>query len=168
MIDARPRSSPGVGFGVRGETETFAVDVSFLNLAVDFQPVDEVKDLFTGSLLKIEGLRFFTPHSSRSAYAGGGMSWGSQSLGRPAPPGGGATSWAGHGLQAEFTAGYELARKSPVRFFVQADATAPLYAAYSETFAYPRPGEVVSTSKDSRYVPTVVVSAGVGWRRPRR
>jgi hypothetical protein len=52
------------------------------------------------------------------------MSWGSQSLGRPAPPGGDATSWAGHGLQAEFTAGYELARKSPLRFFVSQSTAA--------------------------------------------
>ena len=160
-----PRREPGVGLGVRGGTDTFAIDASFLNWVLGFHPVDTVRDMSAGSMLKIEGLRYLSPRAKSSAYVGGGMSWGHVSLGRAAPPGEGATSWGGHGLQAEFTAGYELARKSPVRLFVQADATAPFFRARSETYDYSQPGSLVTTRTDSRYVPTVVVSFGVGWQR---
>jgi hypothetical protein len=160
-----PRREPGVGLGVRAGTDTFAVDVSFLNFVLGFHPVDTVRDMSAGSMLKIEGLRYLSPRAKSSAYVGGGMSWGHLSLGRAAPPGEGATSWGGHGLQAEFTAGYELARKSPVRLFVQADATAPLFRASSDTYDYLQPGSLVVTRTDTRYVPTVVVSFGVAWQR---
>jgi hypothetical protein len=162
-----PRREPGMGFGVRGGTDTFAIDVSFLNFVLGFHPVDEVRDMSAGSMLKIEGLRYLSPRAQSSAYVGGGMSWGHLSLGRSAPPGEGATSWGGHGLQAEFTAGFELARKSPVRLFVQADATAPLFRAASETYDYSQPGRLVTTGTETLYAPTVVVSFGVGWHRSR-
>ena len=162
-----PRREPGIGFGIRAEMDTFAIDVSFLNLVMGIHPVDEVRDMSAGSLFKITGLRYLSPRARTSAYLGGGMSWGHLSLGRAAPPGGGTTSWGGHGLQGELTAGYELARKSPVRLFVQADATAPLFRASSQVFAYPEPGRVVNVGSDTVYAPTVVVSFGVGWQRTR-
>ena len=168
VFDTRtPRREPAMGFGLRAEMATFAIDVSFLNLVMGLHLVDEVRDMSAGSLVKVEGLRYFTPRARSSAYVGGGMSWGLLSLGRVAPPDGGATSFYGHGLQGELTAGYELARKSPVRLFVQADATAPLFRARSQTYEYPQPGSVVSTGTDAVYAPTVVVSFGVGWHRGR-
>jgi hypothetical protein len=168
VFDATRRTAPGFGFGLRAELETFAVDVSFLNLALGVNVVDTGRDLMAGSLLRIQVLRFLTPHRSRSAYAGGGLGWGQVSLERAQTVvSGGSTSWHGSGLQVELTAGYELARMSPIRLFVQADASAPLFAAQSETFAYPQPGAVVSTGHDRRYVPSVVVSMGIGWHRGR-
>jgi len=164
VFDADRRNAPGVGFGVRAEMATFAVDVSFLNMVTGFHPIDEAQDVTAGSLLKIEGLRFFSPRASSSAYLGGGVSWGFLSVGRAAPLAGGVSSWSGGGLQGELTAGYELARKSPVRVFVQADATAPFFGAVSETYAYPV-GGFVRTGWDTRYMPTVVLSIGVGWHR---
>ena len=80
-------------------------------------------------------------------------------------PGGGTTGWHGRGLQAELTAGYELARTSPVRVFVQADASAPLFFAGSQTFDYSRSTGTVQTGAESRYFPSIVVSLGVGWQR---
>ena len=167
VFDGGGRPAPAFGFGIRGEMETFAVDVSGLNLAIDFHPVDTARDLLAGSLIKIEVLRFLSPYTRRSAYVGGGMSWGQLSLGREDALDGSVRSWTGSGLQAELTAGYEFARKSPVRFFVQADASAPFFMGRHQTFEYSPSGTAVSTTRESRYIPTVVVSAGVGWHRQR-
>jgi hypothetical protein len=165
VFESAPRPAPGIGFGIRAALDNIAVDASFLNLVVGAHPVDVDRDMTAGSLLKLEVLRYLTPEMSSSAYVGGGMSWGLLSAGRADPPGGGTTEWHGRGLQAEFTAGYELARTSPVRVFVQADASAPLFFAGSHTYAYPQPGAVVQTGDDSRYFPSIVVSMGVGWQR---
>jgi hypothetical protein len=89
------------------------------------------------------------------------------SAGRADPPGGGTTGWSGNGLQGEFTAGYEFARSGPLRVFVQADVSAPLFFAGSQTFSYTRGGGFAQTADDSRYFPSMVVSMGVGWQRGR-
>lgn len=159
------RRAPGFGFGFRRELETFAIDVSFLNLALDASLSDDQREMAAGSLLKIQGLRFLSSDAPRSAYLGGGLSWGVVSVGRSIAAGGGATSWHGSGLQGELTIGYELARESPLRVFVQAEASAPFFNAHSDTFAYPRAGSIVNTGRQARYIPSVVVSAGVGWQR---
>lgn len=88
VFDGGPRPAPAFGFGLRGELDTFAIDVSGLNLAMAFHPVDTPRDLLAGSLLKIEVLRFLSPRSGESAYVGGGMSWGVLSLGRREAGGG--------------------------------------------------------------------------------
>jgi hypothetical protein len=93
------------------------------------------------------------------------VSWGHVSIGRAARPDGHDTSWQGRGLQGEFTVGYEMPRSSGVRFLVQADASLPLFNARSESYAYPTPGSVVHTGSDSRLIPSVVLSFGVGWQR---
>jgi len=165
VFDANPRPAPGIGFGVRAALDSVAIDASFLNLVVGSHPVDVDRDMTAGSLLKLEVLRYLTPEMSRSVYVGGGMSWGLLSAGRTDPPGGGTTGWHGRGLQAELTAGYEFARTSPVRVFVQADASAPLFFAGSQTFDYSRSTGVVQTGADSRYFPSIVLSLGVGWQR---
>ena len=158
------RSAPGFGFGFRTELETLAIDVSFLNMALDAALSDATREMAAGSMLKIQALRFLSSDAPRSAYLGGGLSWGVVSVGRSIPAGGGATSWHGSGLQGELTIGYELARDSPLRFFVQAEASAPFFNAHSDTFAYPRAGSIVNTGRQARYIPSVVVSAGVGWQ----
>ena len=163
VFDGGPRPAAAIGFGVRGEMEKFAIDISGLNLAIAFHPVDTPRDMLAGSLLKIEVLRFLTPYMRRSAYIGGGASWGHLSLGRLDPGGG---SWTRSGLQGEFTVGYELARRSPVRFFIQADASAPFFMGQDQTFVYTA-GTATSVVNERRYIPSVVVSAGLGWLRMR-
>lgn len=168
VFDAEPRPGTGIGFGIRGETRTFAVDTSFANLALDLDPIESAGLLVAGSLLKIEVLRFLSPDRPRSAYIGGGLGWGILSLGVDnAFNGGYTTGWSGRGLQGELTAGYELGRRSLMRLFVQADASVPLFNARSETFTYPRAGAVERAGYDLRYIPSIVVSVGVGWHAGR-
>jgi hypothetical protein len=159
--------TPAVGFGIRGETESFAIDVSGLNFALSYDARNPAREIAVGSLLKIEGLKFFSPEREGSAYIGGGLSWGYISVGRASRSGGSDTSWDGRGLQGEFTVGYELPRSSGIRFLVQADASLPLFSARSTSYAYPSPGIVESTGRDRLVIPSVVLSMGVGWRRLR-
>jgi hypothetical protein len=159
------RRSPAAGFGLRAEMETFAIDVSGLNFALNYDASDPSREMAVGSLLKIQGLKFFTPGRDGSPYVGAGVSWGHVNVGRAARVAGQANSWHGKGLQGELTVGYELPRSSGIRFLVQADASVPFFAAHSETFAYPAPGIVVSTGRESRVIPSVVLSVGVGWRK---
>jgi hypothetical protein len=79
----------------------------------------------------------------------------------------------GAGLQGELTAGYEIARVTSARVFVQADVTLPFYQVVSETFSYPEatPGRAyapptITVERD--YVPSVTVSVGFGWQGRRR
>ena len=168
----RTHRAPAIGLGLRAELDTFAVDVSVLNFALAFDPYERSPDITVGSRFKLSALRFITPDADRSAYVGGGLSWGMVSVGRDVQPGPGigATSWHGDGLQGELTVGYELARASGIRIFAQADATLPFFRAASQTYAYARPesGVQSSTVLDYRYVPSAVVSIGIGWQRHRR
>ena len=61
------------------------------------------------------------------------------------------------GVRGELPAGYELARATTLRVFVQADATLPFYRVSSDTRS---PNGLVAT--DRRYVPSLVLSIGVG------
>jgi hypothetical protein len=155
--------TPAVGFGYRAELDSFALDVSFLNF--QFSPGDYYSSpgVSAQSLLKLSGLYFLDPRANRSGYFGGGLSYGHQSFGASYNP---ATSyyrsdWDGSGLQGELTAGYELARATSLRFFVQADAIFPFYEATAETFVTSGPGFVPPTT-DRRYAPSLIVSIGVG------
>jgi hypothetical protein len=159
------RRAPAVGFGLRGEVGSFAVDISGLNFALNVEFIDPARELAVGSLLKLQGLKFFSPDRKGSAYIGGGASWGVVSVGRAAHPDGHNSSWGGSGLQGEFTIGYELPRSHRVRFLLQADASLPLFNARSESYSYPDPGRVVHVGSDVRVIPSVVLSFGVGWQR---
>jgi hypothetical protein len=70
------------------------------------------------------------------------------------------TDWHGSGLQGELTAGYELARVTSLRVFIQADAILPFYQVHSDTYVVSRSSYVTTT--DRRYAPTLVVSIGLG------
>ena len=50
-------------------------------------------------------------------------------------------------------------------FFAQADATLPFFRAASQTYSVTERGVQSSTDVDYRYVPSAVVSIGVGWHR---
>jgi hypothetical protein len=155
----RTYGTPALGFGYRGELDSLAIDVSFLNFQI---PTSDYysSGASAGSLLKLSGLYFTSPQANRSAYLGAGMSYGHRSFGAnwAGTPGQYQTGWDGHGLQGELTLGYELARATSLRMFLQTDVILPFYQVTSETFS--RFGAVTAT--DRRYAPSIVVSVGIG------
>jgi hypothetical protein len=165
------RPGPAVGFGFRGETRSFAVDVSFLNFVIQSDPYSGGEYVFAGSTLRLQGLLFLNPDADRSVYVGGGLGWGFTNVGRESSAVGSYPgSWTGSGLHGELTTGYEFRGSSPLRAFIQTDVGLPFYRAVSESYSsFYRPGLPTSTI-ERRYIPSVVVSVGLGWggwkRRP--
>jgi hypothetical protein len=157
-------ATPSIGFGYRAELDAFAIDVSFLNFQFSGNNTFDSGDAATHTLLKLSGLYFATPRSNRSLYFGSGLSYGYQHFGGSYTPVNGAytSPWNGRGLQGELTMGYELARATSFRTFVQADAVLPFYKAMSET--YPISSRVGSPPRtfSRRYAPSLIVSIGVG------
>lgn len=163
----RSYGMPSFGAGYRAELDSFAIDVAFLNFQVPGGYSSSGASAF--SLLKLSGLRFVKPEANRSAYFGGGLSYGHTSISRESPsypsvyapgsytPGYYTTAYSGSGLQGELTAGYELARATSLRVFVQIDAVLPFYHVTSET----RSINGVS-ARDSKYAPSLVLSVGIG------
>lgn len=166
---------PSTGVGYRVELDSFGLDVSFFNLEHLARESYGAYGGVAGSLLKLEAFRFVNPVANATPYFGGGMSWGVTSFGGTSSYSSGSTyrtGWHGGGLQAELTAGYETARASSFRFFVQADAVLPLYKVTSETYTYGTSPSgyrsTQATSSDSRYAPSLVVSIGIGWQKGKR
>jgi hypothetical protein len=153
------RPSPAIGFGIRGGFDELEVDVSFLNYVIG-NPYEEGRDVFAGSLFRLQVLRFLDAEAERSAYVGGGVSWGAVSLGRRVT--GTTRSWNGTGLQGEVTAGYEFVRKSPMRLFVQTDIGLPFFIATSRTDMFGS-----SRGAERRYIPSAAVTFGIGFKRRR-
>lgn len=155
--------TPALGFGYRAELDSWAIDVSFLNF--QFSTANSSSSgAAAQSLLKLSGLYFLSPRANRSAYLGGGLSFGHQSFGASYDPTTGyyTSSYDGSGLQGELTVGYELARVTSFRVFVQADTVLPFYESTAETYpTTPRTG-VVTPTIDSRRAPSLVVSIGLG------
>jgi len=156
---------PSLGFGYRAELDAVAIDVSFLNYQFSGNNTFSSRGATANSLLKLSGLYFLSPTANRSAYFGGGLSFGHQSFGGSYTTTNGSYSspWRGHGLQGELTVGYELARATTFRTFVQADAVLPFYEATAETFPISsriNTNPVPTTSR--RYAPSLIVSIGVG------
>jgi hypothetical protein len=159
---------PAIGFGHRTELDSFAIDVSFLNVQPDTHNGYSASSSATASsLLKLEGLYFVHSKANASPYFGGGFGYGSTSVGNDGyytrTNDQAYSAWRGSGLQGELTAGYEIARTTTLRVFVQADATLPFYKSNSQTFST---SSVVTTSQ--RYVPSLVFSVGLGWQRNHR
>jgi hypothetical protein len=156
----RVYGTPALGFGYRGEMDPVAIDVAFLNFQLPTSDhYSGSSGASAGSVLKLSGLYFMNPQANRSGYLGGGLSYGYRSGGASwNSTTGYRTGWDGHGLQGELTVGYELARATSLRMFLQADAILPFYQVTSET--YSRFGVVTAT--DRRYVPSLVVSIGIG------
>lgn len=170
----RHYGGPTMGFGYRAELDDFGFDVSFFNYQV---PASGTSVYYgssdtgmSGSLLKIEALRFMRPTANATMYVGGGASYGMTSFGG----GYGASTattyrsnWQGSGLQGELTVGYEWPRASGLRAFVQGDATLPFYNVTTQTVTYSKPGAPSVVSNAQRYAPSFIVSVGVGWQRNR-
>lgn len=158
--------APAFGFGYRGQLDSVALDVSFLNFLVGDGP-QTGDNAFAGSLLRLEVLRLLDPEADRSVYVGGGMSWGGVSAGRTQVTGDRyTTSWNGSGLQGEMTVGYEFARNEPMRIFVQADIGLPLFMGTSTEYALSnRVLDAGTRTYEKRYMPSAAVTFGIGWRR---
>ena len=156
--------TPSLGFGYRAELDAFAIDVSFLNFQFSGNNAFDSREAAAHSLLKLSGLRFVSPRSNRSAYFGGGLSFGYQTFGGSYSPVNGAytSPWEGRGLQGELTVGYELARATSFRTFVQADAVLPFYKATSETYPMSSRTGIPTPTTSRRYAPSLIVSIGVG------
>jgi hypothetical protein len=157
----RAYGGPAIGFGYRYELDSFGVDVSFLNFqskaSGPYSYYAPSNGAFARSLLKLEGLHFLSPTSNRTAYLGGGLSWGRTNFG---------AGWQGTGLQGELSAGYELPRASTLRTFVQFDASLPFYNVSAIRIpANYRPGAAITT--EHRYAPTLSLSLGIGLQRHR-
>src|SRR5262245_3296964 len=166
------RGAPAFGFGYRGEFESYALDISFLNYLFHADSYQSPGNVFAGSLLKLQALKFLSPEADRSTYVGAGLSWGTVVADRSASTGTSYVGdWHGSGLQGELTAGYELRRNTPVRMFVQADIGLPFFKAradsYTYTFPYSPVGVFRPPTVEERYIPSAVVSLGLGWNRYR-
>ena len=156
------RPSPAIGFGVRTELDTVAVDASFVNYVIG--NTSSSGAVVAGSLLRLQVLRFFNTRAERSPYVGAGLSWGTSIVERTenATAHEYHTNWNGSGLQGEVTAGYEFFRNSALRMFVQTDVGLPFFNAVSQTYSSGR-----SSATDRRYIPTAALTFGVGWQRGR-
>jgi hypothetical protein len=144
-------AGPGFGFGYRYELDSLAIDLSFLNLLVfgNDDPASNESGV-TGSWVKLMGLYFFNPTANASLYLGGGVGYGVTAVGDA------NNTYAGSGLQGEAALGFEFLRASTIRIFAELDATLPFYGVYPALYS-------VDTSKS--YVPSFVVSMGIGWGR---
>jgi hypothetical protein len=162
LFGTKAYSTPALGFGFRAEMDTFALDVSFLNgqFGADNYGSDS-GSAFT--LLRLSGLRYLSPTADRSVYVGGGLSYGYQHFGRYSydPVTQVSTGdYDGNGLQGELIVGYEIARASSMRVFVQADAVLPFYSAESTSYSSRAPGGPITTGR--KYAPSLVLSVGLG------
>jgi hypothetical protein len=161
LFGDRSYGMPALGFGYRAELDPFAIDVSFLNM--QFSPSDGYYsgvDSSASTFLKLSGLYFLNPTANRTPYVGGGLGWGRRSFGTPDYRSFDhyRSEWIGTGLQGELTAGYEFARATSLRMFVQGDVVLPFYQVSSQTFSRLGP----TGSVDRRYAPSLVVSIGLG------
>ena len=162
----RTYGGPSLGFGYRAEVDTWGLDVSFLNFQVPSSTGDPSSRGSSGSLIKLQGLHFVNPEADGTAYFGGGASYGFADFGGgTSAPGFYDSSWHGSGLQLELTAGYEVPRSSPLRLFIEANATLPFYDVASERTTYLRSYPYSTSVSSHRYAPSVVVSVGLGWDR---
>ena len=159
------------GFGYRAEFDRVGLDVSFFNLQTSGSGSYSSPGGSTLSLVKLEGLYFLNPKANRSAYVGGGVSYGRTEL-RARASEGIQSSGRGAGLQGELSAGYEFARVTSVRMFAQADVTLPFYHVEFETFSFARPANgpylPPTVTVEQYYTPTLTLSVGLGWGRARR
>lgn len=161
---------PSMGwFGYRRELDSFGIDVSAFN--VQYKSSDHSNYYYpyyygtgtssnSGTWMKLMFLRFTKPHSDRSPYFGGGLSWSTASVDTE------NTHWHGDGLQGEITSGFELGRASSLRAFVQADVGLPFYNLNGIRYtpmSVPPYGRYEGAA--DRYSPSLTISLGVGWQR---
>lgn len=179
IFGGRTYGVPSFGLGYRAEIDKVAIDVSFLNFQMsnaDYIYASSSAD--SASLLKLSGLYMVHRDASSTPYFGGGLSWGHTSINEsqpitagptaPGTPAGTAYAYTtgadGSGLQGELTAGYEFARATTIRMFVQADAILPFYSVTAQTFS----SRGAPLAPTSRWAPSLLMSVGLGWQRGRK
>jgi hypothetical protein len=140
------KAGPAFGFGYRYELDNIGIEASFLNMIIASGATEASVN---ASWVKLMALYFTNPVGNRSAYFGGGLSWGATGLYD------GTRTYEGSGLQGEVTAGYELLRASTIRLFVQFDATLPFYSSKSI--------DIMDAASKSSWTPVFAASFGVGW-----
>ncbi|HYN06218.1 MAG TPA: hypothetical protein VES67_02405 [Vicinamibacterales bacterium] len=160
------------GFGYRAAFDRLGLDMSFLNFQLDNSGSYYAASSSVISLIKLEGLYFTSPTANRSAYFGGGVSYGRTEI-RNANGADFPATGRGAGLQGELTAGYEIGRVTAARLFVQADVTLPFYDVAFETFSYPGsssggPYVPPTITTEQKYAPSLTFSIGLGWQRRNR
>lgn len=157
------------GFGYRAEFDRLGLDLSFFNGQLNDDSTRFGPSSSAWSLIKLEGLFFSNPTGNRSAYFGGGLSYGRAQL-RIGSTGSFPTTGRGAGLQGNLTAGYEIARVTSARVFVQTDVTLPFYNVHLETLSYPQapPANGIylppTITVDRQYAPSIAISVGFGWQ----
>jgi len=155
---------PGFGFGYRYELDQLGIDFSFLNLMfADNSSNDGTSGSVgaTGTWIRLMALYFLNPSANRSAYVGAGVGWGVTAVASATDVNnttGSVSAYSGSGLQAELSLGYELLRASTIRLFLQGDVSVPFYKIHGETLT-------TTSTYDSTYAPSFVVSLGIGWGR---
>ena len=153
------------GFGYRAEFDRIGLDVSFFNGQVNDADGYNAANGSAWSLIKLQALYFIDPTANRSAYFGGGLSYGRTEI-QTSTRGELPSNGHGHGsgLQAGLTAGYEIARVTSARVFVQADVTLPFYNVHLETYPFSQPpsnGRYQRPDRDGR-APICAVTRGLG------
>lgn len=108
--------SPNIGFGMRSESYTGAVDVSFSYSAAKAGDIYIYEAVFP----KIVYHRFLSPYSSNSFYYGGGASW--AEIKNP------LHGVRFSGLMGNASVGYEMGRNSSIRQLIQIDLDQPIFA----------------------------------------
>lgn len=152
---------PEIGLGMRLELNRIGLDASMSFGVTQMTKSMEITGL-RGSWLKLTAQYFVAPEADATPYLGMGLSWGGQKekvLGE---------TYTGSGLSSEIVLGYEFLRSSTIRLFLQADATLPLYRAMrAETPQRIAHGKAAIASPELRYLPTIGLSLGVAWGKPR-
>ena len=146
-------AGPAFGLGYRYELDTVGIDLSFLNFAFASNENQSADAGFNGSLAKLVAYWFADPSANRTAYLGGGVSWGFSYVSDA------NRAYGDTGLQGEISAGFELLRATSIRMFAQLDATLPFYSS-DEVLYTGGPG-----GGGSRYTPSIILSVGAGFGR---
>lgn len=172
LLGSTTHGAASFGFGYRAVFKRFGLDTSFLNFQLEDSGAYYSSGSSVVSFIKLEGLYFTSPNANRSAYFGGGVSYGRTEI-RAMRGGDFPTTGRGAGLQGELTIGYEIARVTSARLFAQADVTLPFYDVVFETFSYPdgsSNGRYLppTITVEREYAPSLAVSVGIGWQRGRR
>lgn len=145
-----------IGGGYRYELDAFALDLGGQLVIASGEDSGGVS-LFGN----VGALYFLDPVANNSAFVGGGLGLGTMSADKD------GESFAGGGLHARVSAGYEFFRASTMRFIVQADATFPLYDLEGEEGRTDGMGNPIPES-DSLYTPVFGLSIGGGFSKQRR
>jgi hypothetical protein len=147
---------PAIGYGWRFELDRLAVEISGdIAIVSSTDSMGNSHGGVSGNLIKLAGYYYQNPISNASLYYGLGLGYGVAFLCDNNVNTGG-NCYAGGGLEASPTVGYEMLRSSTIRFLVQLTAGLPLYTANAL---------LTDGTTDKRWIPTFALSVGIGFGR---